>query len=221
MGHELKAPLVALAALLIGYSVPSGATPAYLVDTGPGPNDVAIASVPSAQLSVDQWLGFRFDTGNSVRIGGVEGWMSIIPGGAGAGRLVLYEDDNNRPGTLLFSDAFFGAVTDNDPADPNNEYAHSAWIGSLALDWKIKSGSYWITFESDAKPAGLVAGFFLPSQNPVPFEAYRPCCLGADWVSESLGLGVRVTKRTPEPGTLALLGLGLAGLAVARRRERQ
>ena len=143
----------------------------------------------------------------------MKGGCDVIPGGQGYGRLALYEDDNNRPGTLLFSDSFFGAVT-----DPTGLYSDADWLGSLNLDWKIKSGSYWITFEADARPSGLIAGFILPSPNPVAVEAYRPCCLGADWVNASLGLGVRVTERTPEPGTLALLGLGLAGMGLSRRR---
>jgi len=215
MDRSKALPLMAaFVGLLFGHPNASFATPTYLLDTGPGPDNVDISQTPSALMSVDQWLGFRFDTGNSVRIGGVEGWMSVIPGGEGYGRLALYEDSNNSPGTLLYSAAYFGAVT-----DPTGLYSNADWLGALDLDWKLKQGSYWITFEADPQSDGLVAGFLLGSPNPVSNEVYRPCCLGAAWVNDSLAMGVRVTKRVPEPGTLALFGLGLAGLAFLRRRR--
>jgi len=87
--------MAAFVGLLFGHPNASFALPKYLVDTGPGPDNVDISQTPSALMAVDQWLGFRFDTGSSVRIGGVEGWMSVIPGGQGYGRLALYQDSNN------------------------------------------------------------------------------------------------------------------------------
>ena len=43
------------------------------------------------------------------------------------------------------------------------------------------------------------------------------CDAGDDYFKLS---GVQYVERVPEPGTLALLGLGIAGLGLARRRRR-
>ena len=187
-----RTALLTLAAMATGPS-PCFARTAYHVDTGPGPNNVDPAQTKSARLAGDQWLGFTLDIARPATIRGIEGWMAIIPGGEGTGRVTLRrKDENNLPGTLIFSATFYGAVT-----DPTGAYSIADWVGTLALKWKVKPGSYWITFESDGSPGGLVAGFLLPSADPVQMEAYRPCCVGTAWVSASLGLGVRVREKVP------------------------
>lgn len=44
---------------------------------------------------------------------------------------------------------------------------------------------------------------------------------GCGGPSESIGFTLNVTNNVPEPGSLALLGLGLAGLAYSRKRKAQ
>jgi len=75
-------------------------------------------------------------------------------------------------------------------------------------------------------------GFFNPDVvfSGIRFSLWLPDTLGGELVSASLLLDRRVNNRTftvgvlqqlPEPATLALFGLGLAGLGVAVRRSRR
>jgi len=143
--------------------------------------------------------------------------MSVIQGGQGEGRLSLYSSANDLPDVLLFSDTFFGAVT-----DPTGTYSTADWLGALDLDWRVKKGSYWITFEAGdlgVEAVGTItAGFLFPSPNPQNIEAYNS---QGTWITAPLGMGVRVTatKKMPEPGTLSLLAGGLIALGLARRRK--
>jgi hypothetical protein len=193
--------------------IPRVAWATYIVDTGPGPNNVDITQVPSARYSSDQWLGFQIDLDRKTRITRVEGWMSVIPGGQGFGRIALYSDSSDLPGSLLYSTTFFGSVTDT-----SGTYSIADWLGAFDLDWNVNRGSYWITFEADRFAGSLVAGFLLPSGNPQLLEAYNN---QGSWITAPLGLGARVSAtEVSEPGPFALLATGLLALGFMRRHGR-
>lgn len=127
---------------------------------------------------------------------------------------VEFYDDVGMPGTLLTSfvdslDAIDGAGTSSDPT-------LSRKFTQFDAAFTLAAGTYWVRMSGVSHDPGLslylsspgstadeLSGFF---QSAGPFDAaYR---LYGDPVA------------TPEPGMIGLLGFGLAGVAVARRRRR-
>ena len=62
----------------------------------------------------------------------------------------------------------------------------------------------------------LVVAYGAFGNNCVGNTGHSRCDAGDDYFKLS---GVQYVERVPEPGTLALLGLGIAGLGLARRRR--
>jgi hypothetical protein len=69
----------------------------------------------------------------------------------------------------------------------------------------------------------LLVSTSLLAAKPVCYEGSTfPACVNANVTPPGLGPGLTENNvhSVPEPGTLALLGLGMAGLVVARTRKR-
>ena len=194
-------------ALLSTGSVAIGAT---IVDTGPAtptnPNDVTTTGHRAGQFTV----------GGQTTISSVERWTQVTT--SGDAFFQIYDDANGLPGNPVAGLFSTLAV----------QQGGATWIGLSGLNWNLNPGTYWLRLSiwfGNGTPAafrtpicGIGDTACLPS--PLALEAGLDQFNPEVWGSRGARSGWRITGTTvPEPGTLALLGLGLAGLGLSRRRR--
>lgn len=107
-----------------------------------------------------------------------------------------------------------------DPGSGGNQYHFHAWNGSSWNTVNLASTEYWISFnDGDESPGNntiqwRIALASLPSVYDFTGASHD---LASD---EPTTFDLTDTERVPEPTTMALMGLGLAGLAAWRKRRR-
>ncbi len=200
--NDMFARATALAICLV--ALPPTASGTTIVDTGDPP-----ATLGGFLFSGDHWRADEFSTGPVV-VTSVEGWIANF-GGNQTFTVALYSDGGDVPGTLLFSEQVTTPPT-----------MSVGWRGASGLSWQLVGGDYWAAFE--VRPGDNMFGAF---PDPAPIRLNEAFSQGAGlgwsntWPTIST-IGVRINGTlldVPEPSTLALIALGVAGLGFSRRRE--
>jgi hypothetical protein len=191
-------------ALLMTCGVDAGA---YSLDTG-------IVSTPDAGSPLPaQVRAGQFVLSDTTIVTSLSHWVTVTH--AGLLRFDIYTDVGGLPGSSLFN-ASASLSVGTDPV----------WVGPSGLNWSLGAGTYWIyTFPVGASAVDFTVPFCFPAvnagciANPTTREA-RYSFASDSWTAVDGRSGWRVNvANVPEPGTLALLGLGLAGLGLSRRRK--
>lgn len=228
-----------LGLLAAGLLVAQPAVAALIIDTGtPGQSELRSSVTNYAEgfgNFYPSWRAGKFELTDSHVLTGFSTWSVVqTPGQI---RWAIYADAGNPPdefgyigdlGTLLWS------VVSLSPASSTDV----EWIGVDGFAVELASGTYWLALEIPIgegtrlpRPLGFPPGVSsvpdtLPP-NPLLAEAGTfATALWPDigWSLAGGSSGYRIygdlvnrPPSIPEPGTLALFGLGLAGLGLSRR----
>ncbi|MBK1640844.1 hypothetical protein CKO12_02905 [Chromatium okenii] len=178
----------------------------YLNGNG-GLSTLILSDLPThTGVSIDMLLGFlnSWDGSGSTPGGVSPDYLNIAIDGVN----ILQMTTNNTP---LNTPSFFGGGTQliNDGAIDGNTYTNTtATFGDDLVDMATASA---LTFAHTASTLNLQIVSTGPGWQGWPDEGW-----GMDSLSVSLTTG---DVAVPEPATLALFGIGFAGLGAARRRQ--
>lgn len=214
-----------IAAVLICLCLPVGAH-AYIVNTGTPDESVPwvagggdFGQSLSSQFTITQWS----------TITSIEGYFDDVYATPGNITVSLYSGSSfdavlNGPIPDVSTSIFSGSISIGNAV--HTDFSYGGWYGVSGLNLSLNPGSYWIAFGDPADTySGAMPGvapnpltpaaWAQPGYNGGGYNYFDPALNGSD-----MGIGVRVDGRVPEPLSLILLGIGVAGVIGVRRFQK-
>lgn|SRR3989338_2678837 len=199
----MKKLLIVLAIVFLISSIAEKAQAFYVIDTGADP-EIGIL------LNGDYGIAMQFSMGQAYTITSIE--SVIYNWGDGTMSLAVYGDDADSPdfANELFRQNIF---------IPAGEHV---WRGATGLNLDLDAGTYWASYEafSGEFVGSLSDGAITPVDRYVFIytHAYDYAELPADLTLRIEALDEQIHV-VPEPATMLLLGSGMVGAFIKRRRK--
>jgi hypothetical protein len=181
----------------------------WIVDTGPGPSSGGGLVLSNH----DAWFAGRFTLNDNYTITDIDAWL--VSSLYGHLTYKIYGDSSTGtvPGSSLINSTTIERLFNQSNFVPD-------WVGPSGLNWDLSAGTYWLALEvTDSFEAALL----YPPVSPLSAYAINQQGVWRPYSTDQyprFTFGVRIYGETqvPEPATVLLLGLGLAGLAGMRRK---
>lgn len=153
-----------------------------------------------------QSLAAEFSVGGAGwNITDIEGYFYMLyPGNI---NINISGDAGEHPSTTIFYSGSFTLLSDR------------GWMGVHDItNVKLSPGTYWVVFNPGSN--GVLGCMPTNSPNPLINESYYTPQVWTERDSLNLGIKISGDSAVPEPATMALFGLGLAGFLRTIKRKR-